>query len=58
MKLLFLHREKFEVSKYILSLLYSGIITDTNNLKINADALSTEKGNGIFKIRQNLVCHL
>jgi len=49
---LFLHKEKFEVSKYILSLLYSGIITDTNNLKINADALSTEKA--MAYIRQNL----
>ena len=49
---LFLHREKFEASKYILSLLYSGIITDTNNLKNNADGLSTEKAMAYLK--QNL----
>lgn len=49
---LFLHREKLEVSKYIISLLYSGIITDTNNLKINADGLSTEKA--VAYLKQNL----
>lgn len=49
---LLLHRRNFEVPKYILSLLYSGIITDTNNLKINADSLSTDKAMAYLK--QNL----
>lgn len=49
---LFLHRNKIDVSKYILSLLYAGIITDTNNLQNNADALTTEKA--MAYIKQNL----
>lgn len=49
---IFLHRQKTEVSKYILSLLYSGILTDTNNLKNNADSKTTELA--VSRIKQKL----
>ena len=49
---MFLYKQKYEVSNYIFSLLYSGIITDTNNLKNNADAPSTEKA--VSNIKQGM----
>lgn len=49
---MFLYKQKFEVSNYILSLLYSGILTDTNNLKNNADSPTTEKA--VAYLKQNL----
>ncbi len=46
---IFLHKQKIEVSKYVLSLLYSGILTDTNNLKNNADLKTTERAVSLLK---------
>lgn len=46
---IFLHRQSLTVSTYVLSLLYSGIITDTNDLKNNADAKTTERAVSCFK---------
>lgn len=46
---IFLHKHKVDVSKYIYSLLYSGILTDTNNLKNNADLKTTERAVSILK---------
>lgn len=46
---MFLHRQKIEVSKYVLSLLYAGILTDTNNLKNNADSKNTDNAVSILK---------
>lgn len=46
---LFLHKRVKEASKYTLSLLYTGILTDTNNLKNNADSLGTEKAVSVIK---------
>lgn len=53
---IFLHKRLNEATKYMLSLLYAGIITDTNNLKNNADSLSTEKA--ISSIKQGLGTNL
>lgn len=46
---LFIANKSLETSKYLLSLLYSGIITDTYNLKDNADGISTEKALSYIK---------
>lgn len=48
---LFIANKNIEPSKYILSLLYAGIITDTFNLKDNADGKLTEKALSYIKQR-------
>jgi phosphoesterase RecJ-like protein len=49
---LFSYKQKIDFSKYVLSLLYSGILTDTNNLKNNADFKVTELA--VSRIKQKL----
>ncbi|MGI5841998.1 MAG: DHH family phosphoesterase [Christensenellales bacterium] len=46
---IFIYKQKVEVSKFLLSLLYAGILTDTNNLQNNADTHLTSKAVTVIK---------